>query len=96
MRFLTTDNKVNTKLYYNNATLVSGNDKYNYFINEPTLLDSNQVELINLHKKIMVEQFSKYLKLKVKFNFLNNILMFFFKKDFLRGIVYKLIGRTKI
>ena len=49
-----------------------------------------------LHKLIMIQQFSKYLKLKVKFNFLSKILMFFLKKDFLRGIAYKVSGKTKL
>ena len=31
MRFLTTDNKIQNKYYYNNATLVKGEDKFNYF-----------------------------------------------------------------
>jgi len=96
MRFLTPDNQVNKKLYYNNATLVSGVDEYNNFIKEPTLLNCNQKKMQKLHRLIMIQQFSKYLKLKVKFNFLSKILMFYLKKDFLRGIVYKVSGKTNL
>ena len=63
---------------------------------EPTLLNCNQKKMQKLHKLIMIQQFSKYLKLKVKFNFLSKILMFFLKKDFLKEIAYKVSGKTKL
>lgn len=96
MRFLTTDNKVNDELYYNNASLVSGKDKYNFFIPEPKVNDQSSIyDLRKLHKTILISQFSKYLKLKLKINFITKILMYFFKIDLLRGMLYFLIGKTK-
>jgi non-haem Fe2+, alpha-ketoglutarate-dependent halogenase len=96
MRFLTTDNKVNDKLYYNNASLVSGKDKYSFFIPEPKVNYQTSIyDLRKLHKTILISQFSKYLKLKLKINFITKILMYFFKIDLLRGILYFLIGKTK-
>ena len=41
MRFLTTDNKIQNKYYYNNATLVKGEDKFNYFEKEDTIENSS-------------------------------------------------------
>lgn len=97
MRFLSTDNKVNTKLYYNNATLVSGEDKFNFFDPEPLLEDVKYIEKLRiLHKKILINQFSRYLLLKIKSKFLVSILMKFFKFDPLRGFVYFLLGKTKV
>ena len=92
MRFLTTDNKVNTKLYYNNATLVSGEDKFNFFEPEPSLQDVKNIqELRILHKKIIIKQFSRYLLLKIKSKLIVVILMKFFRFNFLRGFVYSFI-----
>ena len=97
MRFLTTDNMVNKKLYYNDATLVSGLDNFNFFKPEPHLSDTISIKnLRELHKKILISQFSKYLLIKLKFKFILKILMFFFKNDFLRGYLYRLIGKTEI
>jgi ectoine hydroxylase-related dioxygenase (phytanoyl-CoA dioxygenase family) len=92
MRFLTTDNKVNTKLYYNNASLVSGEDKFNFFEPEPSLQDVKNIqELRILHKKIIIKQFSRYLLLKIKSKLIVVILMKFFRFNFLRGFVYSFI-----
>ena len=92
MRFLTTDNKVNEKLYYNNATLVSGKDNYNFFVKEPILNDENTIEdLRKLHHKIIVKQFKNYLKLKVKF--LSEFFMIFFRFSYFRSILYILIKK---
>ena len=92
MRFLTTDNKVNKKLYYNNATLVSGEDKFNFFEPEPSLQNVKNIqELRILHKKILIEQFSRYLSLKIKSKFIVIVLMKFFRFDVLRGFVYSFI-----
>ena len=96
MRFLTTDNVVNKKFYYNDATLVSGKDNFNYFKPEPHLTETNSIkDLRKLHKKILISQFSKYLLIKLKSKFFLNILMFFFKFDILRGFGYFLVGKTK-
>jgi len=94
MRFLTTDNKVNTSLYYNYATLVSGKDNFGFFKNEISLIDSNLKEMRNLHKKIIISQFSRYLNLKIKITILTKLFMIFFRLDFLRGFVYFLINKT--
>jgi non-heme Fe2+,alpha-ketoglutarate-dependent halogenase len=88
MRFLTPDNKINTSLYYNYATLVRGENNLNNFLNEPTLKNSEISDLRKLHKEIIISQFSKYLKLKIKINFLVNFFMIFFKMDFLRRFLY--------
>ena len=90
MRFLTTDNKIQKKFYYNNATLVRGIDNFNYFDKEKVLSEKNILDVRKLHKKIMIDQFSKYVNLKVKFSILTKIIMFFFKKDFLRSFLYKI------
>jgi hypothetical protein len=90
MRFLTTDNKIQKKFYYNNATLVRGIDNFNYFDKEKILSEKNLLEVRKLHKKIMIDQFSKYVNLKVKFSILTKIIMFFLKKDFLRSFLYKM------
>ena len=94
MRFLTPDNVVNKKFYYNDATLVSGVDNFNFFKPEPYLSDVNSIKnLRKLHKKILISQFSKYLLIKVKSKFILNFLMFFFKFDILRGFGYLLLGK---
>ena len=82
MRFLTPDNKINTSLYYNYATLVRGENNFNNFFNEPSLKNNHISDLRKLHKEITISQFAKYLKLKIKFNFLVNFFMFFFKINF--------------
>ena len=94
MRFLTTDNKVNTSLYYNYATLVSGKDNFGFFKNEKSLINSNLKEMRKLHKKIIISQFSRYLNLKIKINILTKLFMIFFRLDFLRGFVYFLVNKT--
>lgn len=96
MRFLTPDNIVNKKLYYHDATLVSGIDNVKFFKPEPHLSDVNSLKnLRELHKKILISQFSKYLMIKLKSKFILNILMPFFKFDILRGFGYLLLGKTK-
>jgi len=94
MRFLTPDNQVDTSLYYNYATLVRGNNSLNYFINEPSLKNNSINDLQKLHSEIIISQFSKYLKLKIKKNFLVKILMFFFKINFFRNILYKFLNKS--
>ena len=88
MRFLTTDNRIQKKFYYNHATLVRGVDKYNYFEKEERLTDNNISSLRKLHKEIMISQFSKYGNIKLKFSFITKLVMMFFKFDFLRSFFY--------
>lgn len=93
IRFLTTDNKIQSKYYYNNATLVKGTDEFNYFDKEDTIENSSIKSLRLIHKKNLINQFSKYLNIKVKNIIICKILMFFFKFDALRGLFYKLIKK---
>ena len=93
IRFLTTDNKIQSKYYYNNATLVKGTDEFNYFEKEDTIENSSIKSLRLIHKKNLINQFSKYLNIKVKNIIIYKILMFFFKFDALRGLFYKLIKK---
>ena len=93
MRFLTTDNKIQNKYYYNNATLVRGIDKFNYFEKENTIENSSIEKLKLLHKKTMIGQFKKYLDLKLKNKVISNILMLFLNIDIFRGLFYKLIKK---
>lgn len=88
MRFLTTDNKIQKKFYYNHATLVRGIDKFNYFTKEKPLSETNITSLRKLHKEIMISQFSKYGNIKLKFSFLTDLVMLFFKFDFFRSFFY--------
>lgn len=94
MRFLTPDNKINKKLYYNYATLVHGNNEEKNFILEPTLEKSSMEHLKKLHKVIIKSQFAKYLRLKVKFSIIVSFFMLFFRYDFFRSIFYSLIKKT--
>ena len=94
MRFLTPDNEINTSLYYNYATLVRGNNNLNNFINEPSLKNNSINELQKLHSEIVISQFSKYLRLKIKSNLLVKFFMFFLKKNFLRSILYKFLKKS--
>lgn len=88
MRFLTPDNKINTSLYYNYGTLVSGENSYGNFINEPSLNETTLISLRKLHNEIIISQFSKYLKLIIKNKFLVNFFMIFFKINFFRSCLY--------
>ena len=90
MRFLTTDNKIQEKFYYNHATLVRGEDKFNYFEKEEKLTNNNKSNLRKLHKDIMISQFAKYGNIKLKFSFITKIVMIFFQFDFLRSFFYKI------
>ena len=94
MRFLTPDNEVDTSLYYNYATLVRGNNNQGKFIDEPSLRNTSIDDLKKLHSEIVISQFAKYLKLKIKINFLVNISMFFLKINFLRNILYKFLKKS--
>ena len=94
MRFVTPENKINKRLYYNYATLIHGNNSENNFVLEPTLEKSSMPYLKKLHKEIIITQFAKYLRLKVKFSIIVSFFMFFFKYDFFRSIFYSIIKRT--
>ena len=94
MRFLTTDNKIQNKYYYNNATLVSGVDTYNYFKKEENINNASIEQLRKEHKKTIIDQFEKYLNLKIKKKIITKFLMFFFKKDLFRGISYKFLKKV--
>ena len=72
------------------ATLVNGKDEYNFFNKEKSIDEVSIDELKKIHKKILINQFEKYLKIKLKFNFITKFMMIFFNNDFLRGVVYKL------
>ena len=90
MRFLTTDNKIQEKFYYNHATLVRGEDKFNYFKKEEKLTNKNISALRKLHKDIMISQFAKYGNIKLKFSLVTKIVMVFFRFDLLRSFFYKI------
>ncbi len=94
MRFLTPDNEINTSLYYNYATLVRGDNNYANFINEPSLKHNSIDDLQKLHSKIVISQFSKYLKLKLKVNLLVKFFMIFLKQKFFRNILYILLKKS--
>ena len=94
MRFVTTDNKIQNKYYYNNATLVSGIDEFNYFEKENTIENSSIEILKVLHKQTLINQFKKYLDIKFKFKIISNILMIFLKIDIIRGLFYKIIKKV--
>ena len=94
MRFLTPDNMIDKKLYYNYATLIHGNNLEKNFILEPTLEKSSLQNLRKLHKKIIIMQFAKYLRIKVKFSIIVSFFMVFFTYDFFRSIFYSIIKKT--
>jgi hypothetical protein len=94
MRFVTTDNKIQSKYYYNSATLVRGDDKFNYFDKENTIQNSSIKKLRLLHKKTLIDQFKKYLDIKFKIKFISNFLMLFLKIDIIRGLFYKIIKKV--
>ncbi len=94
MRFLTTDNKIQNKYYYNNATLVSGIDIFNYFKKEESINNVSIEQLRIEHKKTIIDQFEKYLIIKIKIKIITKFLMFFFKNDLLRGISYKFLKKV--
>lgn len=87
IRYLTPDNKINKKYYYNYATLVNGEDKYNYFKKEPNLKnDKNQI-CKNFHEKLITRQAKIYAKIYLK-RF--SIVSFLINFRIIRDIVYYL------
>lgn len=87
IRYLTPDNKIDTSLYYNYATLVNGEDKYEYFKMEPNLDKDSYTECKNFHNKLITRQAKIYARLHLKSLGLLSFLMQF---KFIRNIVYKM------
>ena len=87
IRYLTPDNKINEKYYYNYATLVNGEDKYNYFKKEPNLRNNELKKCKNFHEKLITRQAKIYAKI-----YLNrfSILSFLMNFRIIRDIVYYL------
>lgn len=94
IRYLTPDNKVNTRFYYNHATLVSGTNSYNYFNLEPRFDKNNAIKLKKLHNNIIANQFKNYMTIKIKVSLIVNLIFFFLKRKFIRNIYYLLIGKV--
>ncbi len=87
IRYLTPDNKINENLYYNYATLVSGNDRYNFFKKEGNLLDVGELNSKKLHEKLITRQAKIYSKIYLKnLSFLSNLMNI----RFVRDVVYKI------
>ena len=87
IRYLTPDNKIDEKLYYNYSTLVNGEDNYEYFKMEPNLNKNSKVECKNFHNKLITRQAKIYARLYLKsLGFLSFLMQF----KFIRDIVYKL------
>ena len=87
LRYIATDNYTNNN--HKTATLVCGNDKFNYYEKEPTPKNNFDRKCINFHNKIMTRQaniFAKYKLKKYKLSFLSKLLTY----NFLRGVYYKL------
>lgn len=87
IRYLTPDNKINEKFYYNYATQVSGEDRYNYFIKEPNLKKESSLVCSKLHEELISKQAETYSRIylkKLKF------LSFLMKFKFVRNIIYHL------
>lgn len=94
IRYLTTDNKIDTKYYYNYGTLVRGIDDYNFFRKEEKLNNSNVNQLNKLHKKLILDQLKNYINIKIRFDLLSNIIYFLLSKNFFRNIYYKIIKKV--
>ena len=77
----------NENLYYNYATLVSGNDRYNFFKKEGNLLDVGELNSKKLHEKLITRQAKIYSKIYLKnLSFLSNLMNI----RFVRDVVYKI------
>ena len=87
IRYLTPDNKIDEKLYYNYSTLVNGEDNYEYFKMEPNLNKNSKTECKDFHNKLITRQAKIYARLYLKsLGFLSFLMQF----KFIRDIVYKL------
>jgi len=87
IRYLTPDNQIDEKLYYNYSTLVSGRDAFNYFQKEPNMTKDAANVCRSFHKKLITRQAKIYAGLYLKkLSFLSFLMEF----RFIRNIVYKL------
>lgn len=87
IRYLTPDNQIDERLYYNYSTLVNGKDDFNYFQKEPNMINDTINECKNFHKKLITRQAKIYAGLYLKkLSFLSFLMEF----KFIRNIVYKL------
>ena len=87
IRYLTPDNKIDENLYYNYSTLVNGNDRYNFFQNEPNLKENSDKDCKDFHDKLITRQAKIYASLYLKkFKFLAFLMEF----RLIRNIVYYL------
>lgn len=94
VRYLTTSNKVNKKYYYNSAVLVNGENNYEYFDLEPKLTKDNLKNLKIFHKITILNQLKKYIKIKIKFTIIVELIYSMIKYNFIRSIYYFLIGKV--
>ena len=96
IRYLTPDNKIDEKLYYNYATKVCGVDKFNYFKEEPNLEKDTSQICSRFHNQLISKQAEIYSKLYLKkFSFLS----FLTKLKFVRNLIYlfrEYKGKAKI
>ena len=85
IRYLTPDNKIDEKLYYNYATKVCGVDEFKYFKEEPNLDKDSPKLCSNFHNQLISKQAETYSKLYLKkFSFLS----FLTKLKFVRNLIY--------
>ena len=94
IRFLTPDNKIDTTLYYNHATLVKGRDDFGHFVQEVSCSDVSNEKRRKIHKRILLQQFERYLRLQVKNSVVTAVLMQFFKFGIFRSFAYFLAKKT--
>jgi len=92
IRYISADVKQESN-QYNTATLVSGENFNKFFINEPIPEIAFGKKEMNYFKNINMYQLKGYIENNVKFNFLKNFLLFFFKKKIFN---YTLFGLYKI
>ena len=85
IRYLTPDNKIDEKLYYNYATKVCGVDEFKYFREEPSLDKDTPKICSQFHNKLISKQAEIYSKIYLKkFSFLS----FLTKLKFIRNLIY--------
>lgn len=85
IRYLTPDNKIDEKLYYNYATKVCGVDEFKYFKEEPNLSKDPSKLCFKFHDQLISKQAVTYSKLYLKrFSFLS----FLTKFKFVRNLIY--------
>ena len=85
IRYLTPDNKIDEKLYYNYATKVCGVDDFKYFKEEPNLDKDTPKICSKFHNQLISKQAEIYSKIYLKkFSFLS----FLTKLKFIRNLIY--------